>query len=193
MKTLLFSTICAALSLTLIQDATAQAAVLREGDMVQLSIRGVPDSESAAISGNYRIDQGGRLVGLPHLEAGGVQAAGLTEGQLAQRIASYYREAEIFTKATVTILVDRPEIARRVTVGGRVNRQGAVNYFEGMTAFDAFTEAGGADRFGQIKRVIIIRDGRQGRSLDLTKNEDKQFRLLPGDTLEVDRKKAWEP
>lgn len=182
-----------ALFLALPATVSAQAATLREGDMVQLAIRGVPDTESIAISGPYRIDQNGRLVGLPYLDPNGLPAVGLTEGQLATRIANAYRDAEIFTKATVTILVDRQMVSRRVTVGGQVTRPGPVEYFEGMTAFDAYTEAGGAARFGQIRRVFLFRDGQEGRTLDMTNNDDKRVRLLPGDTLEIDRKTWREP
>lgn len=192
MKNLKAAFVLFALGLLAPLSASAQA-VLREGDMVQLSIRGVPDAESQNISGQYRIDQNGRLVGLPHLAQAGVSAAGLTEGQLATRIAQAYRDAEIFTRATVSVLVDKPAVARRITVGGHATRPGPVEYYEGMTAFDAFSAVGGAARFGQIRRVFLHRDGREPVTLDLTRNEDKAVRLLPGDRLEVDRKGIWEP
>lgn len=189
-----FTAVLVFLVLALLAPLSVNAqAVLREGDMVQLAIRGVPDSESQNVSGQYRIDQNGRLVGLPYLDQAGVSAAGLTEGQLATRIAQAYRDAEIFTRATVSVLVDKPAVSRRITVGGHATRPGPVEYYEGMTAFDAFSAVGGAARFGQIRRVFLYRDGQEPRTLDLTRNEDKEARLLPGDRLEIDRKGIFEP
>ena len=192
--------LAAAFLLSLLPDtAQAQAqnaARIREGDAVTITIRGVPDRESKEINGVYKVDQNGLLVGLPYLESHGqITAAGLTEGQLGGNIAAAYKSADIFTKAAVTAIVDQPNAraTRRVTVGGRVARPGPVDWNEGMAAFDAFTSAGGADRFGQKKRVFLTREGTERRTLNMDKPEDQAFKLLPGDTLEVDGKKPWEP
>ena len=183
--------------LSLLPETRAQnAARIREGDAVTITIRGVPDRESKEINGVYKVDQNGLLVGLPYLESHGqITAAGLTEGQLGSNIASAYKNADIFTKAAVTAIVDQPNAraTRRVTVGGRVVRPGPVDWNEGMSAYDAFTTAGGADRFGQKKRVFLTREGQERRTLNMEKPEDQAAKLFPGDTLQVDEKKAWEP
>jgi len=167
---------------------------IREGDAVTITIRGVPDKESQMISGVYKVDQGGALVGLPYLEDRRISAAGVTEGQLSSMIASAYKDADIFTKATITAIVDQPNArsTRRVTVGGMAKRPGPVEWAEGMTAYDAFSNAGGADRFGHLKRVFLMR-GNQKQTLNMDDDRDKMVKLLPGDTLEIDKKKAWEP
>ena len=172
--------------------AYAQVAKIGPGDAVKLTVRGVPDTESQMVSGMYKVDQSGQLVGLPYLE-GSIQAAGLTEGQLSQNIASAYRSADIYTEASFTAIVDTPLQARKITVGGKVARQGPLDYYDNMTIFDAFSAAGGADRFGQKKRVFLIRSGEAKKTYNMDRDEDKKVRLLPNDTIVVDQKGAFEP
>ena len=195
-KSVLLPGLGAVLLLALMPDsAPAQvAARIREGDAVTITIRGVPDRESKEINGVYKVDQNGQLVGLPYLEHS-ISAAGTTEGQLANSIASAYKSADIFTKAAVTAIVDQPNAraTRRVTVGGKVVSPGPVDWWEGMTAFDAYSAARGAERFGSKKRVFLTREGQERRTLNMEKPEDQAFKVLPGDQLEVDGKKAWEP
>ena len=175
-----------------VSDLTAQVAKIGPGDAVKLTVRGVPDAESQMINGIYEVDASGLLVGLPYIE-GALQAAGLTEGQLSQNIAAAYKSADIYTKASFTAIVDTPLQARKITVGGKVARQGPLDYYDNMTIFDAFTAAGGADRFGQRKRVFLLRAGQPRVAYNMDDDEDKSIRLLPNDTIVVDTKRAWEP
>jgi protein involved in polysaccharide export with SLBB domain len=171
---------------------SAQVATIGPGDAVKVTVRSVPEKDMSMLTGVYKVDANGRLVGLPFLQ-GTLQAAGLTEGQLAQNIAAAYKAAGIYTSPSFTAIVDTPPQARRVTVGGRVNRPGPQDYIEGMTIFQAFTGAAGADRFGQKKRVFLTRAGQPKQTYNMDKDEDKAVRLLPNDVIEVDTKKAWEP
>jgi protein involved in polysaccharide export with SLBB domain len=169
----------------------AQVPKVGPGDAVKVTVRGVPDTESTMVNGVYKVDANGLLVGLPYLE-GSLQAAGLTEGQLSQNITAAYKMADIYTKASFTAIVDSPPMARQITVGGRAIRQGPQNYFENMTIYDAFTAAGGADKFGQRKRVFLLRPGEPKQEYNMDNDEHKTVRLLPNDTIVVDPKKAWE-
>jgi len=185
--------ICLVLIGAWIGDAEAQVPTIRPGDAVTITVRGVPDQESGNISGVYKVDADGVLVGLPYLDQGSIRAAGLTEGQLAARIVAAYKNAKIYKQPTITALVDRPDQVRQITVGGEVNKQGRQPYSENMTIYDAVTNAGGAARFGTLRRVFLTREG-QRTVFDLARNlEDRGIVLLPGDTVDVDKKGPFEP
>ena len=170
---------------------TAQTPAVRPGDAVTVTIRGVPDQESARVSGVYKVDQNGELVGLPYLDGYKIIAVGLTEGELSKRIAGAYRDAQIYTKATITALVDQPEMQRTVTMGGKINRTGPIPYREGMTLYEAVMAAGGPTRFGSLKKVILYRNGNKSE-YNIEKDENKTVTLLPGDTIEIEEKGAFE-
>lgn len=170
----------------------AQVATIGPGDAVKVTVRSVPEKDMAMLTGVYKVDANGRLVGLPFLQ-GALQAAGLTEGQLAQNITAAYKSAGIYTSPSFTAVVDTPPQARRITVGGRVIRPGPQDFVENMTLFQAYTGAGGADRFGQKKRIFLLRPGGVKQTYNIEKDADKVVRLLPNDVIEVDAKRAWEP
>lgn len=82
--------------------------------------------------------------------------------------------------------------ATTVEVDGRVLRPGPIRHVEGMTARDALLAAGGADRFGQIRRVHWYKNGHKVARLDLRKTCDLLVRMEPGDRLVVEAKVPWE-
>ena len=180
------------LCLASLLPVSAQVAVIGPGDAVKIAVRGVPEKDMSMLTDIYKVDANGRLVGLPFLQ-GGINAAGLTEGQLAQNITAAYKAAGIYSNPSFTAIVDAPPQTRRITVGGRVNRPGAQDYVENMTIFQAFTGAGGADKFGQKKRVFLLRPGQDKLTYNMDNDADKTIRLLPNDVVQVDEKKWWEP
>lgn len=188
----LFPILLVALLVSFAEEASAQVARIRDGDAVLLTIRGVPDRESQMINGKYKVDQNGILVGLPYLDGRLIRATGQTEGELSNTIAEAYRNAEIYTKATITAIVDSPVLQRKITIGGEVGKPGQQAYYDGIRLFDAYTSAGGATKFGQEKRVFVIREGKK-MTFNLKEDADRTFRLMPGDTIEVDKKGAFEP
>ncbi len=173
-------------------SAMAQTPKVRAGDAVTVTIRGVPDQESARVSGVYKVDQNGELVGLPYIDDYRINAIGLTEGQLAQKIAGAYRDAQVYTKATITAIVDQPVMQRTVTLGGKINKPGPVAYREGMSIYEAVMAAGGPTRFGSLKKVILMRSGGVTKTFNIEKDEYKTVTLLPGDTIEIGEKGAFE-
>mgnify|MGYP000527747469 CR=1 FL=1 len=177
--------------LSSVVTASAQAPTVRPGDAVTVTIRGVPDQESSRVSGIYKVDQSGELVGLPYLDGYRINAAGLTEGQLSKKIAGAYRDAQVYTKATITALVDQPDVQRTVTLGGKIARPGPVPFRQGMSLYEAVMSAGGPTRFGSMKKVTLYRGGKQTR-YNLEKDESKTVTLLPGDTIEIGEKGAFE-
>ena len=168
---------------------SAQPATLRAGDTIRLEMRGIPDGDSLKLNGNYRIGQDGKVVGLPFLGDEGVKGAGLTEDQLAKAITAAYRKADIYSKAEASVLPAGEQAPpRQIMIVGKAARPGPVAYADRMTAIDAVAAAGGPDKFGQLKRVTLFREGQPNRLLDLTQNADKLTPILPGDRLEIDRK-----
>jgi len=95
--------------------AFAQDAKLREGDQIEIRIGGIPAAEITQINGSYTIDGEG-YVNMPHI--GRVRAAGCTQGQLQQAIQSGYRDQQIYTNPSITVLI--PTTARFVNVEGSV-------------------------------------------------------------------------
>jgi len=172
-------------------SAVAQTPTVRAGDAVTVTVRGVPDAESARVSGLYKVDQNGELVGLPHLDGYRINAIGLTEGQLSKKIASAYRDAQVYTKATITAMVDQPEMQRTITLGGKITQPGPVPFREGMTIYEAIMAAGGPTRFGSLKKVSLFRKG-QKSNYNIEKDENKSITLLPGDTVLINEKGAFE-
>lgn len=185
-------TVLLVLFTVLVVPAFSQVAKIGPGDAVKITVRGVPDPESQMVSGTYKVDASGRLVGLPYLE-GSIQAEGLTEGQLSQNIAAAYKAADVYLNASFTAIVDTPLNSRKITVGGEAARQGPQDYHDNMTVFDAFSAAGGAGKFGQRKRVFLSRPGAEKRKLNMDVDADRDVRLLPNDTLVIDKKGAFEP
>ena len=171
---------------------SAQVATIGRGDAVKVTVRSVPEKDMNMLNGVYKVDANGRLIGLPFLQ-GGITAADLTEGQLAQNITAAYKAAGIYKNPSFTVFVDAPPTARRITVGGQVNRPGNQDYVENMTIFQAFTNAGGAAKFGQKKRVYLLRPGQDKMEYDMDNDAHKTIRLMPNDVVEVDAKKWWEP
>jgi hypothetical protein len=79
-----------------------------------------------------------------------------------------------------------PSMAR-VTVGGFVRTPGPMEFEQGLTLRGAIAQAGGANVFGSMRRVKLIRGGKL-RQFDLTDEKAKPFRLEPRDTVEVPQK-----
>lgn len=183
--------IVTALVFSAVSGAVAQTSTVRAGDAVMVTIRGVPDQESARVSGVYKVDQSGELVGLPYLDGYRINAIGLTEGQLSKKISGAYRDAQVYTKATITALVDQPEMQRTITLGGKISKPGPVPFREGMTIYEAVMAAGGPTRFGSLRKVVLFRKGKKSE-YNIEKDVNKNVTLLPGDTVMINEKGAFE-
>ncbi len=172
----------------------AQVATIQPGDSVELILRGVPANEAQLINGIYVVDRSGRIIGLPFLNNQKVNAVGLSEGELAEKLSAIYQDAQIYTSATFSARLDgNGKVGRTVTLGSKVKQPGPIAYRQGMTIFEAVMAAGGNDKFGSLKRVSIIRDGETIGTYDLRSDEGKKVKLLPYDTVLVDEKNILEP
>lgn len=157
---------------------------LRTGDQLELRIAGVPATEIAVVTGTYSIADDGTL-NMPYINK--VKVAGKTIPQIQSTIQNTYKQAEIFTNPTITIMIQAG--ARSVTVGGDVNAPQRVSWTADLTLLSAINAAGGFTEFADRGDVRLLR-GSRGYEVDVRKIlEDPQqdIKLLPGDKIEVGR------
>ena len=162
----------------------AEEAVLRPGDKIRLNIKGVPDEERVELSGEYTVSEAGTIP-LPYISD--PKAVGEKPSVLARKIEAAYREAQIYTNPTIVINMGDERNIRRISVTGGVNRNGPVEYYDGMTLLDAISAAGGLSDFAKQKEVKVIR-GTQSAVCDLdaiVKQEKEDVKLAPGDKIIV--------
>lgn len=159
-------------------------AVLQSGDKIRLQIKGVPDEEKAEVDGDYTVSEGG-TISLPYIA--NPQAIGIKPSILAHQIETAYREAEIYVNPTIVINFGDERVVRRVTVTGGVNRQGPVEFSDGMTLLEAISGAGGLSKFAKQKDVKLIRNNEATEhNLDEIVRDNRQdVTLIPGDKIVV--------
>ncbi|MFD0892732.1 polysaccharide biosynthesis/export family protein [Luteolibacter ambystomatis] len=185
MKSFLFALLAFA---GLAASASAQTTI-QPGQAIKIDLRGVPPEDAARVSGEYTVSDSGN-VDMPMI--GPVSAAGTSPASLGGRIAAAYKAAEIYTSPSVNVIASSQQtLAKQVVhVGGRVRRSGQVEFVAGLTIYQAIQQAGGADEFGAINRVLLTRGGKV-RKLDLKQEQFKSFVLEQSDTIEVPEKNIW--
>ena len=170
----------------------AQAQLISPKTTLTISIKGVPQSEQARISGPYVVSPSG-FVYLPLLDADkGIKASGLSSSSLARKIEAAYRSAEIYQNPRITVISSKDQEADKidaqtVTIGGFVKRPGPVQYRRGMTLFEAVSAAGGETAFGSIRRVELHRNGKRF-VYDLKNAAHMREKVYPGDSINVPQK-----
>lgn len=185
MKTLMKNILLLALAFT---PAFGQ---IQTGKSIMISISGVPEEEKGRISGPYRVADNG-TINMPFI--GAVQAAGLKSESLAAALEARYRGAQIYRQPTFQVVADKEgtEVEEAVVhIGGQIGQRGRVKYLRGLTLWQAIQAAGGPTPFGTIKRVIVIRNGKQSQ-YDLTELQNMNIPLEPSDMIEVPQKRPWE-
>lgn len=163
----------------------ATLAGVETGDTLKLTLRGVPNPEQQAVSGEYRVGEGG--LRLPLL-ANRVPVRGMTEDEAAAAVEKAFKQAGIYQNPSVEVAIingggQRPDAAV-ISVGGQVNRAGVVPFRKGLTVVQALQAAGDRNAFGG--RNITIFRGKKLIRLDYRKAEHKNFELLPDDTISVE-------
>jgi len=166
-------------------------AQIQAGKSVSISILGVPPEEKGRIDGAYPVADNG-TINMPFI--GQVRAAGLKPEVLAAALEARYRGAQIYRNPTFQVVSDTEGAALDeavVHMGGQIGRAGPVKFQRGLTLWQAIQAAGGPSPFGTLKRVQLLRGGKQ-RQYDLTKLENMQITLEPNDSIEVPQKRPWE-
>jgi polysaccharide export outer membrane protein len=129
-----------------------------------------------------------------------VKAAGLTPGQLADRIQEAARE--FITDASVTVVV-RQMNSRKVFITGEVARPGAYPLQNRMTVLQLIALAGGLTEFARQKDITVMRADSGGavrpagepvtfrfnyKEVTERRNLKQNIELKPGDTVVVPEK-----
>lgn len=164
---------------------------IQVGKAVVISVLGIPSEEKGRIDGAYPVAENG-TINMPFI--GQVRAAGLKPEVLAASLEARYRTAQIYRNPTFQVVSDvvgggLDEAV--VHMGGQIGRAGPVKFQPGLTLWQAVQGAGGPTPFGTLKRVELLRNGRQ-RQYDLTKVENMQIKLEPNDNITVPQKRPWD-
>lgn len=164
---------------------------IQVGKAITITILGVPAEEKGRIDGAYRVAENG-TINMPFV--GAVRAAGMRPEALAAILEARYRDAQIYRTPTFQVVADVEGAALDeavVHLGGQVGRPGPVKFQRGLTLWQAIQAAGGPTPFGTLKRVKVLRAGKQ-RQYDVTQLQFMQIPLEPSDTIEVPQKRPWE-
>lgn len=173
--------------MALILVASHAPAQIRAGKAINITISNVPPEDKQTINGVYPVSDGG-TINMPFI--GAVQAAGMSSAALQSSLQSRYKSAEIYTNPTIQVIVDSNTAQveqESVTVGGFVRRPGPVPFTRELTLWQAIQAGGGATEFGSMKRVRVLRDGKQ-REYDVTKAQYMTIPLQRNDTIQVPQK-----
>ncbi|MFT4175701.1 MAG: polysaccharide biosynthesis/export family protein [Luteolibacter sp.] len=168
-------------------SAQAMAQLIAPGRAIQITIQGVPVEEKSKVDAMYPVAENG-TINMPYI--GVIRAAGMRTDQLAASIQARYKAEGIYTNPTIQVMsdsIDSTIVDQMVHVGGQVRRTGQVKYSPGLTLYQAIQAAGGATEFGSMKRIKLIRAGKQ-LQYDLTKAQFMAVPVQPNDTIEVPQK-----
>lgn len=124
---------------------------LTAGDVVKLTFVGTADLDQS-----QKIQEDGKI-NLPLI--GQVTASGRTVGELQATLEALYRPQ----LQNTTVVVTLESSVTPVVIGGAVNKPGKYLFDRPTTLLQAIYEAGGADQFGNLGQVSVIRviDGQQ--------------------------------
>ena len=119
--------------------------VLGPGDVVRVSFTTAPELNQA-----QKIRSDGKI-SLP--QVGEVRAGGKTLGQFQSELMSVYRSQLKNTDVVVTL----DSAATQVYLSGSVRSPGKLTFDRPTTVLQAIMEAGGANQFGNLRKVHLIR------------------------------------
>jgi polysaccharide export outer membrane protein len=146
---------------------------LAPGDKLRVNVFGHPD-----VSGEFEVD-GDDTITFPLL--GQVVSSGRSLNELKEHIATELNENYLVDpRVSVEVLNYRP-----FYILGQVEQPGSYPYQSGMTVRQAVALAGGFTRRAVKSEVTLIRPASDG-TIEVIADIDA--RILPGDTIEVDRR-----
>jgi polysaccharide export outer membrane protein len=146
---------------------------LGTGDQLQVSIFGQPD-----LSGKFEVDGNGNIT-LPLL--GPLKAEGRTVAEVQQSVTGAYDKSFLVNaKVSVQVLNYRP-----FYILGEIGKPGSYPYVSGLTMRQAVAIAGGFTRRARESPLRVIRSGQDSKETEDAMPDDP---VLPGDTINVDRR-----
>jgi len=154
---------------------------LRPGDEVVVRIDTGGAQPTTPAPSDLTIDEDGNI-SLPLV--GSIKAAGLTAGELAERIQANY-VPRYYVRCNATVLVS----ARFFYLGGEVRNPGRFPWTEDTTLLKAISTASGFTDYANRQKVQLIRGGKLEvyNCEDLQRNPAKDPPVRPGDTITVPR------
>lgn len=175
--------------ITLIGFVSPLMAQIESGQAVQITISGVPVEEKSRIDGAYPVSEDG-FINMSFI--GRVKAAGLRNEGLALSLQARYREAGIYTNATIQVISNSGNTIneQKVVVGGQVRAPGPRPFTKGLTLWQAVQAAGGPTEFGSMRRVTLFRDGKQ-LVYDLSSGKFMDTAVQPNDAINVPEKNMF--
>ncbi len=144
-----------------IANPHGSAALLKAGDVVILELQR-PASDSPNVSARYTIAADGTLH-LPYLKER-LQVAGLPLMNLEQSLAKEYRDAGIYAEPEfkASLAPGNAGPGRGVSIDGEVKQPGIVIHVGGgLLLYEALMAAGGFTEFADIRRIKLIRAGKE--------------------------------
>lgn len=154
--------------------------LLRPGDIVTLTLAGVPQGEE--FRSESRVSDDGSIT-MPRLPP--IQAAGMTSSQVQADVQNAYRSRGIYSNPTVTIVPS----SRFINVGGEVRSPQRIQFTNDLTVLRAVFAAGGFTDYANRRSVRVIRGGRvyivNARAAAGDPRLDMP--LKAGDVIQVDR------
>lgn len=152
---------------------TASEYRLGSGDKLKIVVFGHED-----VSGEFVVDGGGNIA-TPLI--GRFPAGGKTVTELQDSLTTTLNENYIVNpKISIEVLNYRPFF-----ILGEVQKPGSYPYVAGIDVLQAVALGGGFTRRARTSSVTIQRDGKDGR---YSFTAQPEARVLPGDTVRVDRR-----
>ena len=155
------------------QQAPA-AFTLKPGDMVRITVWRKPE-----LSGDFRVLADGAIA---HPLYQAINVSGMSMPALSARMREFLATYEQNPQVVVEPML-------RVAVGGEVRTPNLQVLPVGTTVGQAIAQAGGAGERGNLRKVRLVRDGREQR-IDLTDLETNAAAMpvLSGDEIYVGRR-----
>ncbi|MFT5107306.1 MAG: protein involved in polysaccharide export with SLBB domain [Verrucomicrobiales bacterium] len=156
----------------LLTASNAQEVILKGGQSITLRIAGVPAEDVRLVSGAFSISDGG-TIRLPYLKTG-IMAAGLRPSDLARKIESVYKSAQIYTSPNIQVSPGGKNREQRfISVLGEVKAPGTITSVVGLTMLDAIAQTSGFTDFAKTKKVKLTR-GSKVTYHDLSKGDPRE-------------------
>jgi polysaccharide export outer membrane protein len=158
-------------------------AVLRNGDMFNMRMSGMPQEYAQEFSLEFTVGSDG-TVNVPLI--GEIKAAGLTATQLERTMQNRFMAEKIFKNPTVIINIAQQ--ARYISVSGGVRQPQRLLWNNDLTLSSAIGNCGGLGDFGSPKGIRVIRDGKifgMFNLRDIQGDPGADPKLLPGDQVLV--------
>jgi polysaccharide export outer membrane protein len=168
--------------------APEQSTVLGPGDLFEVTVFGEKE-----LSREYQVQPDG-TINFPQLDR--LQVAGLEPQQIEDLVTRMLIERKYLLAPQVTLVVKQYN-SKKVRVVGAVQKQGNVNWTEGMKLVDAVSAAGGLLPIADGNHVRITRVASTGNTVsvtvsldDITDGKLADILLQAGDTIKVDQR-VW--